>query len=821
MQFKQAVVSCLLVCISALFSVGCGGSDTPEEAVAGPVGGKAGSVGSGGSTGGTSGTGGIAGSGGEVTIIGGSGGMSGSTASTDAGMDADVSVSDGSADAAIDGDASVKDASDAGRDADASPKDAASEAEAIVCPSGTTVCGTSCADLSKDKGNCGNCGHACVDLPNAVAVCQNGTCTNATCKAYYGDCDGNAANGCETKLFTSTDCGICKRACGAGTLCSFTSCIASCPVGESICPETGSCADVMTDPNNCGECGTACSAGTRCASGLCKSVCLPGSSYCASTGQCEDLSSTNNCGSCGNVCRTGMPCTNGACACPTGQIFCADIPGCVNPATDSNNCGTCGHACGDAPNASSVACKSGSCSVASCNPYYGDCDGNVANGCETPIFTSTDCGSCGNKCSAGMYCNVSTCQSTCSSGQMLCPVTGSCADLKSDPNNCGTCGHACLAVTNGTAVCLNGTCGVACSSGYTNCNGACINDQGDPNNCGGCGKSCPQLNSGAKGFRSCKSGTCTVLCNYPMWVGYQDCDGNIPNGCETYVMTDTANCGACRNACAANGWCSSYSCYNCPNGQTRCPSLGICADLQTDSSNCGGCGMKCGVGTYCSSGSCISVCSAGQTYCTTSSSCKDLFTDPSNCGNCGNGCQTGMPCTNGSCTCPSGQAFCSNVSGCLDLQSDSNHCGSCSNVCQANGSCISGVCHGPDAICVNKTQGFPCLSGTCRQSQNFASSISPSASTIFECLNVSFRSSSTMIVYFDYYASAGSCTSKPLFIGYVGTYGNGFTFPSCNVSGSSSMTFPVAAGLTISNVSFSLSSGDWGASVRITSIVFQ
>jgi len=35
------------------------------------------------------------------------------------------------------------------------------------------------------------------------------------CPAGYADCDGNPANGCETSLSTTTNCGACGHACAA------------------------------------------------------------------------------------------------------------------------------------------------------------------------------------------------------------------------------------------------------------------------------------------------------------------------------------------------------------------------------------------------------------------------------------------------------------------------------------------------------------------------------------------------------------------------------------------------------------------------------
>ncbi|MFO0759004.1 MAG: DNRLRE domain-containing protein, partial [Byssovorax sp.] len=54
------------------------------------------------------------------------------------------------------------------------------------------------ADLHSTA-TCGSCGTPCA-LPHATASCSTGTCAIGSCDLGFGDCDGNAANGCETDL---------------------------------------------------------------------------------------------------------------------------------------------------------------------------------------------------------------------------------------------------------------------------------------------------------------------------------------------------------------------------------------------------------------------------------------------------------------------------------------------------------------------------------------------------------------------------------------------------------------------------------------------
>src|SRR5688500_11557129 len=61
---------------------------------------------------------------------------------------------------------------------------------------------------------------------------------------------------------------------------------------------------------------------------------------------------------------------------------------------------------------------------------------------------------------------------------------GVCANLRTDPKNCGACGTACAA----GQVCDLGRCAAGCSAGLTQCGQSCIETSSDPANCGACAK---------------------------------------------------------------------------------------------------------------------------------------------------------------------------------------------------------------------------------------------------------------------------------------------------------------------------------------------
>jgi hypothetical protein len=172
-----------------------------------------------------------------------------------------------------------------------------------------------------------------------------------------------------------------------------------------------------------------------------------------------------------------------------------------------------------------------------------------------------------------------------------------------NPDFCLTSGD-CGAVANGAAACISNVCGIgSCNAGFDDCNldaaDGCETDlDTDTNNCGNCLVACgPYPNA----VSTCSSGACQMG---PCDTGYGDCDVNQGTGCEAFFDTDTAHCGGCNLACPvypnAETQCSSGTCQMgpCSAGYADCdtnPVTGCEIHTDGDENNCGGCNNVCPV----------------------------------------------------------------------------------------------------------------------------------------------------------------------------------------------------------------------------------
>jgi hypothetical protein len=146
----------------------------------------------------------------------------------------------------------------------------------------------------------------------------------------------------------------------------------------------------------------------------------------------------------------------------------------------------------------------------------------------------------------------------------------------------------------------------------------------DPKNCGACGMTCPNA---PHATNACINSQCVLTgCQQ----GFADCNNNPMDGCETVTGTDRNNCGACGNVCPQNLICQNSSCTcqqcNIPNAKSQC------------------------VNNQCVFASCLP--GFGDCNNNTMDGCEVNFaTDANNCGGCNMACPMNMPvCLNSMCT---------------------------------------------------------------------------------------------------------------------------------------------------------------------------
>jgi len=494
-----------------------------------------------------------------------------------------------------------------------------------ACTRGSACCAGTCQRVDNDTNHCGRCGNVC-SIPRGSPVCTEGNCAVGTCDTGYGDCDRMASNGCEVDLQSDAmHCGACGHACPSGPnamgRCVMGTCRTECAAGFGDCDGDASngCETSLTStPAHCGMCGRACPSGpastATCAMSVCGLQCAPGAGDC-------DMAPSNGC-------ETSLT-------------------------TSTMHCGACGVAC--AFTNGNAACIEGRCALASCRTGFDNCDGDGANGCETPVSSdNNNCGRCGNRCPPGTACSMGTCSSICGGGTTFCGDR--CVTLETNPQHCGTCGRVCPGGANGTPACRGGVCGLTCNPGFGDCDGSPVtgcetNLRAAVEHCGACGRSCRIANATAVcSDASCRIGACNV--------GFANCNGVEADGCETNIAADVMNCGTCGRACSlpnAGSSCSGGVCRigACTPGFANCngsESDGCEVNLGNNNFNCGSCGTSCPPGTACSGGTCGSICTGGTTFC--SGTCVSTATDPRNCGACGNICAAGQSCVGGVCRAP-------------------------------------------------------------------------------------------------------------------------------------------------------------------------
>ena len=285
--------------------------------------------------------------------------------------------------------------------------------------------------------------------------------------------------------------------------------------------------------------------------------------------------------------------------------------------------------------------------------------------------------------------------------QTWCTATGVCADLNTDPRNCGRCGVSCAALPNvdpDRVSCERGVCVVAggCAVGWASCDdrddNGCETDLNDPSHCGACATACAEPRP---------------YCQREGQPVPPDPDGGVSDaGGIDAAVEDVPNAPArwsCTDRCAA--------------GAQRCG--GACVDTRSSASHCGRCDNACAGGANatpsCAMGACALTCNEGFADCDRQSAngCEAQLADSlTHCGMCGRACLTranaATTCAMGACgfTCNTGFGDCDGdpANGCeTNLATSASHCGACMNACPAPPSST--------AVCAMGACGFRCEVG--------------------------------------------------------------------------------------------------------------
>ena len=348
--------------------------------------------------------------------------------------------------------------------------------------SGTCECIASTAGQTipcEETNNLGTCvGVQTCHPPGGFDACSARVPSEETCNALDDDCNGQTD---ENLGETTCGTGECRRTVSNCINGAPQTCAAGTP-GTEVCDERDNDCDGVVDDGfdkltsltNCGGCGVLCErvhATPVCDLGACR------------IGACDP----------GWVNANGIDSDGCEYACtPTGAELCDgfdnDCDGQIDEdfvlQTDPLNCGMCGRVC-SVPNGHvmTYGCTAGNCTIAACTSGFHDCDVIFSTGCEKPTDADVNnCGACNAVCTAAHatpVCVNSACGiGSCDPGWGNCnadAADGGEANTTSTLSHCGQCNAACPSRANATSSCANSSCGYACNTGWVDLDHQAIN----------------------------------------------------------------------------------------------------------------------------------------------------------------------------------------------------------------------------------------------------------------------------------------------------------------------------------------------------------
>jgi len=245
--------------------------------------------------------------------------------------------------------------------------------------------------------------------------------------------------------------------------------------------------------------------------------------------------------------------------CPTtGDKLCAGV--CTDTGTDGKNCGACGHVCG-----MNQVCNDGTCGY-SCTPPETLCNAPPEAG-PLPEAGGGSGDAAGGADGAGPAGDSGTAGDDAGDDGGGAPY---CANLNTDPDNCGACGNACG--PNHTCNTVGGStaCGLSCPAGQQACiagnicipANTCCSDCAVPDEicpmpggtcqCPGGETFCSVSNSCISSNDCCTNADCTAVSGSTCTTPGQacQCTGALPKACLSAKM-----CIAQSACCTAAGAC--------------------------------------------------------------------------------------------------------------------------------------------------------------------------------------------------------------------------------------------------------------------------